>query len=305
MQSVSETDSAIKYTRGEANGRPVHRFQWPSQPVNARAYSRIASYVRSIRNYGPMTRGRAAIFRAFIVRVNARYGSSISIDQAISIRNLALKDKIIKNYARVNGSMDEIARAYRGGAGVLDLSQKYDFPPLGLLRGVFLKMGYDAGRLRALFADKMRPDDVLGRRDAQQFRLAERNDAESTFNQQEVARVALENENRFVDYFRNLRVGLRTQDDLVAEQTREYGKPILTPDVLFTEDVYINGRPVKWIDYKDYVGTDVKFILSSNLAQAAKYHAKWGPGAICYRYGFVDGLHLPGAILLDGGYVPM
>ena len=87
---------------------------------------------------------------------------------------------------------------------------------------------------------------------------------------------------------------------LVARQTRKYGRAIITPDILFLDHVFIDGIQIYWIDVKDMICSDVQFIYASAKKQAAKYHDKWGIGAIVYMHGIVDKIEIPGAIICDG-----
>jgi hypothetical protein len=77
--------------------------------------------------------------------------------------------------------------------------------------------------------------------------------------------------------------------------------------LLLSPSVYINGRKIHWIDCKGYYGFgwhkfDKRMIQGRLIAQAEKYTAAFGFGAIVYRYGFSPSLVKPleeSAILLD------
>lgn len=277
----------------------IHHLTWESKPMNNMAYIHLSKYIKLSRDYGPLNLKKTKDLTIAVNNVNDRYKCDVTLDQAISLRNIVLKDKIIKNYSRMNQRIDRIYTEYEHGIDILELSYNYDFPPLNLLRGVFLRKGYNASSIYDIFTNKKNPKSLLSGRDLKQFKLAESNDAESTFNQQRVAEIAAINEEKFINYFKSIGIKLRTQEQLVREQIAQYGRPVLTPDVLFTDEVYINGKRVHWIDYKDYLGTDVRFLFTSNMNQSVKYAEKWGPGALCYRKSFVSGLYIPGAMLLD------
>lgn len=289
----------------ETNGVKTHHITWTQTPVNETVYNKITKWVRKSNDYAPMTSGKLRSFGTLVKSLNQKHNSSTTMEQAISIRNIILKDKIIKNFARMNQFIGKIAGEYKAGNGILALSIAYDFPPLNLLRGIFLHLGYDSSRIYSIFANKEDPSAFLNGRDLQQYNAAERNDAESTFNQQLIATIAAENENLVVDYFKSLGIKLTTQDELTIEQKEKYGRAVITPDILFNDRVYINNSRVHWIDYKDYIGTKVKFLYSSNVNQAAKYTAKWGPGAMCYHRSFVQDVQIPGALMLDATALPV
>jgi len=85
----------------------------------------------------------------------------------------------------------------------------------------------------------------------------------------------------------------------------EYGRAVATPDILFEDEVYINDHRVHWIDYKDYAGTRIDFLYKSNVNQAERYGRRWGPGALCYRWGYLESLSIPMALPLDARALPI
>ena len=113
------------------------------------------------------------------------------------------------------------------------------------------------------------------------------------------------NEVSVVNYFRSLGIRLYDQAELVEQQIKIFGRAKFTPDILFIDKVFINKTRIGWIEYKDYVGTKVPFLYSSNKDQSAKYFKEWGTGAMCYRHSFVSNLSIDGAILLDATALPI
>lgn len=279
-----------------------HDITWINNPLDAAAYTKIVHWIKSTADWSLKGPDSPAIVK-FTAEINHATGSTVTASQVVACRNILLKQKIIHGYTRVNMQIPKIAAEY-AKSSILALSTRYDFPPLSLLRGILITRGYNESALYKIFANKTEPD-ILAKRDLAQFQLATRNDAESTFNQQMAAKVAADNENTVVAFMRSLGIHCKTQDDLTAVQMELYGRPVLTPDILFIDQVWINGTRVHWIDYKDYIGTNVGFLYKSNSKQAAKYAAEWGPGAMCYHRGYVSGLEIPKAILLDATALPI
>lgn len=295
----------FSFTVESRNGKNIYRIIWENNPVDERVYGKIVRWIKRSTDYAILNNRRLAAFRAFLNATNKEFGAAVTIDQAIAVRNIVLKDKIIKNYARMNQNIEKIAQEYSDGHGILTLADTYDFPPLNLLRGILIHKGLSVSKIYEIFANKSDPKILLKGRDLQQYYIAERNDAESIFNQQQIAKVAAINETRVIDFFKSIGCKLLTQDDLAKSQTEQFGRPTITPDLLFIDEVYINGTRVHWIDYKDYIGTNIRFLLTSNVNQAAKYTEKWGPGALCFHRAYVTGLIIPGAILLDARALPI
>lgn len=289
----------------EVDGKLTHQIQWLNEPMDIRVYDRVSKWIKRTPDYGPMNNQRLNKFKSILDSINRELGVKTPIEQLISLRNIILKDKIIKNYSRMNAVVSRVSADYDSGEDILDLSTHYDFPPLNLLRGILLHKGYNTSALYNIFANKTDPTRLLSGRDLKQFRRAEINDAESTFNQARIAEIAARNEAKFINFFKSIGVALVTQEELTESQKEKYGRAVITPDILFTDEVYINGIRVNWIDYKDYIGTKIHFLFSSNSGQSSKYTDKWGPGALCYRRGYVEGLVIPGSALLDARSLPI
>jgi hypothetical protein len=94
-------------------------------------------------------------------------------------------------------------------------------------------------------------------------------------------------------------VKFKTQEDLMIEQEKEYGRSMWTPDFLLEEPIEINGHLIYWIDAKNYLLTNVPFIVDSLTKKSAKYVEHFGPGALIFHYGFVDSVKIPDVVLLS------
>lgn len=80
----------------------------------------------------------------------------------------------------------------------------------------------------------------------------------------------------------------------------------LTPDILFEQPVIINvngiNQKIRWIDAKNFIfmGPYIPFMHKKIIRQAEKYNKEFGQGAFVFKYGFIDGINIDGAYLLDG-----
>lgn len=287
------------------DGQKIFTITWPQKSIPYSAYAALANYFRSSSDYSKVTKARMAEIHSVVKSINQSHHSDINIDQAMSIYHMVMKEKVIKGYGRMNAKIATIAAEYGRGRDIMALSAKWDFPPLNLLRGIFLHQGKGPDDMYDLFsrADEKLAQRFLKGRDLSQFKRALRHDAYGAFNQERIARLAAENEAKFVGFFRSHGIALRTQEDLAEVQIEHHGRAIITPDILFDDTVYINNVQVRWIEFKSYCQTDVRFIYESNLKQVAKYADKWGIGAICYQLGLVEGIGLRGAIPLDGSAI--
>jgi hypothetical protein len=143
---------------------------------------------------------------------------------------------------------------------------------------------------------------------------AYKNDSESPQNALSIMRESQEFENKLIKWLKKQKMDFKTQEDLVIEQTKLYGRAIITPDVLFTNPITIKARnpdgttsehKVKWIDAKNFILAPYKqdFIEKKIKEQADKYVAEYGPGAFVFHYGFTKGLSYPGCVILDGSFL--
>jgi hypothetical protein len=105
-------------------------------------------------------------------------------------------------------------------------------------------------------------------------------------------------------------IKFKTQEDLVKEQIEEYGRPVITPDILFDDPVVIivshpdgtvTDHKVHWIDAKNYMFLGATFITKSVAEQTKRYVQEFGTGALLFHYGFVNSGEFPGAVMLSGG----
>jgi hypothetical protein len=214
----------------------------------------------------------------------------VPVDAINSIRGNAIKAKIIAGYARQAKMLPRLTAEYTRD-GILAVATRWDFPPLNLLRNILTASGRYSGRdLKGIFTGSAAPS-ALSAYDHEQFKLAAANDI--MIGDAASAEAAQSAEDTFADKLRELGFSIKTQAELTEEQMRDHGRAVITPDILFTEHVIINGARVHWIDFKNYVATDIKFLKLSNAKQAARYTAQWGPGAICYSYA-VEGVKFDG-----------
>lgn len=241
----------------------------------------------------------------------------LPLDQVWSMRNVYVKQKIVHRHRAIMSSRKRILEEYRAisadvpvvagiPADICELSKKWNYPPLYLLRAIFtwLDMHLTAKQMALLFANPRNANAAIipAGRERDQYELARACDASP--DSENVAADAQDREDAFVARFSAY--PHRTQFDLALEQTRAYGRPITTPDILFVPPIRINDTLVNWIDYKAYIGVPGTFIASKIREQAKRYRTAYGPGAIVFRDGFVHGMKKAvGATCLDERVCPL
>jgi len=204
--------------------------------------------------------------------------------------------RAVYSHRDMMGRSHMLRRRYENGEGVLALSRRFQYPPVGLFRAILTSRGWSKVRIR----DSLRaPAKRLSERDCAEFKEAEEHDRVTNVDQAETHVRANTFEDILCDYFEGEGVRFRRQEELLAEQQKEHGRPISTPDLLMIDLVEINGVPISWIDAKHFYGANLSFPRKKTKKQVGRYVDEWGTGAVVYRHGFCAGLKVGGALLLD------
>ncbi len=287
------------------NGVKSFCITWPSSTISPKSFIYIAEWIQRNPDYSPMTDSKKLTISRCANTINKSTGDSVTFDQVVSLRHIIIKSIVIERYVKMNTQIDKITSEYNSGSDILELSHKYNYPPLNLLYGILLTDGVPKKTVYNVFKGDHSSESQLAVRDKKQYHMAYDRDAQSTFNQNRVAKVAKENEDIVVNYFKSMGIKIKDEKQLVEEQIAEHGRAVNTPDILFIDPVYINNVRVYWLDYKDYVGTSTLFLYRSNVQQTCRYFKEWGQGALCFHHSFVEGLSIPGAILVDARSLPV
>lgn len=229
-----------------------------------------------------------------ISRRISRFG--LNLEQGLSLRKALMQEKAVYGHGRMMARGDQFRRQYNGGATVLDLSKRFNHPPVAIFRAILTARGWSKQRIKESLRN---PTKRLSERDQREFAIAEEKDRVTNVDQGETAVLADLFEVVVGNFLDGLGIQYRRQNELWKEQEKEHGRPINTPDFLIMDDLRINGQPVAWIDAKNFYGANVSFAKKKTRKQMNRYIDEWGSGAIVYRHGFCDGLQIPGVLMLD------
>ena len=271
------------------------RLSWRPEPVPLQAEERVASLVVKRGDFGWLTDERVDEMAAALEDEN------MTLEQALSLRSALLQQKTVYSHHKLRSKGKELARQYREGASIVDLSKKYDFPPVNVFRVVLESMGWSKKRIK----ESLRHPSSMKQREREEFEAAEAIDRVSSVDQSETQVKADLFEDILADWFEQQGIRLRRQPEMVKEQSELLGRPVRTPDLLFLDHVYINDQPVAWIDAKHFYGSDVDFQRKKMKKQMNRYIEEWGSGAIMFRHGFSQNLYLPGVLMLDASPIDL
>jgi hypothetical protein len=261
-----------------------HHIEWKSVPIKRESYQVIKKYAENARDFSPQSIQKISMIDKYITENKI----DIRLDEALAIIRLANLSRIIKNTYKLEKYKHDIIKM----GDPLAASKKYDISPLNALRLMFEDKYKPSLSNRLFKSGDISVLDEVDANDVEMFFRAERADSSGLFLQQTTGERSKLAEDVFVQRIRSLGIVLETEDDLKARNISP------TPDILFTDEVHLNGNRIYWMDFKDYAGTDIPFIWNKNRDQSKKYNDKWGYGAICYAYSYVEDLADENAELL-------
>ena len=272
-----------------------HSFVWQTNPVPLKDEEILAKFVIRKGEFGWLEDSRVDEIAAFVDDKN------MTLDQALSLRSALLQQKTVYSHGRLKSRAKALLRLYNEGVSVVDLSRRFDFPPMNIFRIILTEKRWSKSRIKECLRDPTK----MKKREREEFEKAEAADRVSNVDQSETHTRADLFEEVLADWFESRGVKIRRQNEMVSEQRLEHGRPINTPDILFLDHVEINGQPVAWIDAKHFYGADVSFQRKKMSKQMSRYIDEWGSGAVVYRHGFSENLFIPGCLMLDAGVLDL
>ncbi len=264
-------------------------FEWPTSPVPLNVEAEMAKLVVRKGEFGWLDDERVNEIGEIVKK------KEMSLDQVLSLRSALLQQKTVYGHGRLKSRAKVLLRLYNEGVNVVDLSKRFDFPPMNIFRVILAEKKWSKSRIK----ESLRTPSKLSKREKEEFERAEAADRVSNVDQSETHLRADLFEDILCDWFESKGVRIRRQTEMVSEQKLEHGRPVRTPDILLLDLVEINGKPIAWIDAKHFYGADVDFQRKKMVKQMNRYIEEWGSGAIVYRHGFSENLFIPGCTLLD------
>jgi hypothetical protein len=219
---------------------------------------------------------------------------NINLQQIDSIKSNFIKNKMVKNHPYLIKNTQNIINDYKNNKDVLYISKKYDGSPINILR-IILSKRNSKEQVKKLFNNPT----LLNDYDYKQFILAKKNDDYALVNNNEILKKADEFEYKIEKILIKMGVKYKTQKDLVKEQNELYGNPISTPDFLIEDELIINGEEIKWIDAKNFFGSNCKFVKSKLIKQTNKYIKNYGKGSVIFNLGFNQSYKVPDILFLS------
>lgn len=222
-------------------------------------------------------------------KVTDKFHIDVSTNIIASINSLYMKNFIIEKYYRVNKYKNKILSMYPK-YDVIKISKKYGISPMTIMK-ILIENKYNIKLSNV-------NDNNISQSDYIQFKIASDYDYYYQLNQTELNNESKMFENKIKDVLKKYNIKYKTQDELVIEQTKKYGKPINTPDFLIESELIINDKKINWIDAKNFYGSNIKFITNKITNQIKKYISAYGFGCIIFNYGYNSSLIFDNALVL-------
>jgi hypothetical protein len=221
---------------------------------------------------------------------------NINLEQIQSIRSSYIKNKMIKNHSYLLSKTKNIVNDYTNKKDILYISKKYDGSPLNIMR-IILAQTNSKEKIKKLFNKPELLDDF----NYKQFVIAKDNDNFALVNQDEIQAQAEQFERQIEEVLKKINVKYKTQNQLAKEQIKSHGRAFSTPDFLIESELIIGGHEIKWIDAKNFYGSNASFVKSKINEQTRKYIKNHGKGSIIFNLGFNESYFDPNILFLSWG----
>ena len=103
-----------------------HSFDWKNNPVPLKDEELLAKFVIRKGEFGWLEDSRVDEISQFVADKN------MSLDQALSLRSALLQQKTVYSHGRLKSRAKALFRLYNEGVSVVDLSKRFDFPPMNI-----------------------------------------------------------------------------------------------------------------------------------------------------------------------------
>ena len=192
-----------------------------------------------------------------------------------------------KRFHIVGNNAGKMLKEWKRGATMMELAEKWKFPPVMTARFLFL----EDGASRTEFMGYLNDPDLLRPEVAAELKEAIACDpVYSPKGTEEQAERGRWGEGLLQKWLSDQGIGFRTESDL-------RGKYEKTPDALLDEPMMFEGKKICWVESKASFGDNTEFKYNSRK-QLIPYTRIFGPGIVVYWVGKLDNLECP-----EGVYV--
>lgn len=263
-----------------------------NNPISSELEKKLSKILVIPGNYKKLNDKQLHILKKYIKK------KSITLEDVLSMRSAYMNIKLLKNHYKMSKFSSKFTKLYLDDKmPLLDISKKYDFPPIGVLKNIFYKRKFSKEKVKNFF--KLKNLNLLDEYDVQQIKLSIDNDIYNKVDQSEQISNSVNFESEIEHFLISKGCKFKTQEMLQEEQIKQYGKAINTPDFLILSDLYINKIKINWIDAKNFYGANTFLIKKKTQKQVNKYIKAYGTGAIFFSLNFSEDLNFENVILVN------
>jgi hypothetical protein len=260
--------------------RKSAKIDWTSSSITLKDETTMKSKVVVRGQYGRLTKEEINDLSNYIQTSSC----AMTLDQVLNLRSQLLQNKAACRHHLLVQNIQKLVSLYKGGDSILSLSQRFDAPPLNVLRVVLQGMKYKKSQIQRGLRD---PENNFEPRELKEYEQAKATDYVAIVNWGPIHAAAEGFEDCIAQYLLDEGIQFVRQSQLEKEQLEMFGRQVLTPDFLIFDDLEINGKKVRWIDAKSYYGAiTAGFHVKKTCKQMKRYIQHWGPGAIVFLKGF-------------------
>lgn len=259
-------------------------------PDNIEKYIIRKMNKKSPESFGPISEKEINYVKT---RVKNKFNLIIDSNIISSIKSAYMKNYIIITHYKLNKYKLKLMEKYLQKKGILKLSKKYDLSPMTIMRYV-LETKYKK-KIKDLIPNLSR----LTQFDQTQFKIAEKSDIYNRIEQSETTIESIKFEKQIENILVKHNIKFQTQEELALEQIKIYGYATNTPDFLIKSNLIINNHQIKWIDAKNFYGSNIDFVKKKINKQIIKYVNSYGPGCIIFKYGFNSELEFNQTLIMS------
>lgn len=237
----------------------------------------------------------------------------LTFSQALSIRKQLLIKKAISNHWKLKDkdSLEEVISSFeKQKKSLTDIACELELPPVSIFRAIMARRVLEnypglhavnrrrpAGKiLQSIIYDEEYVGTLLSEWELKELQNAKRQDMVGYVRHSTSPQ---DWENELYSFLDRHQINYAKEEDLRSMGTRS------TPDCLLLDDVTINGKKVRWIEFKSYYasGLDENWWFTKKLLQQSKkYKDEFrGEGAIIMKRGFSETLASSSTLFLDSG----
>ncbi|MDR1690379.1 MAG: C15orf41 family protein [Candidatus Methanoplasma sp.] len=189
-----------------------------------------------------------------------------------------------KHFHYVKERAPNMLREWKKGRTLMEIADKYRFPPILIAMFIFLEDGANKKRFWEFIKD---PDMLESKQTAEEVRDVVKNDLvySPQANERQKER-GIWGETLLQNWLDEQGIKYRTEKDLRGGEGQK------TPDCLLDEPMNYDGKKICWIESKASFGDNVEFRFNSRK-QLCPYTKLFGPGLVVYWTGCLDDMECP------------